>query len=57
MQAHGKPGIGRLRTGYLGTIGKLTDAQIRKAKKADKAHRLSAGVGLHLEISAAGGKL
>ncbi len=35
----------------------LTDAQVKKAKKQDKAYKLSDGGGLHLYVSKAGGKL
>jgi integrase len=35
----------------------LTDTQIRKAKAADKPYKLADGAGLHLFVSAAGGKL
>ena len=35
----------------------LTDAQIRKAKAADKPYKLTDGGGLHLYIAPAGGKL
>jgi len=35
----------------------LTDAQIRKAKAADKPYKLTDGAGLHVYVTPAGGKL
>jgi hypothetical protein len=34
----------------------LTDAQIRKAKAADKPYKLTDGAGLHVYVTPAGGK-
>ncbi len=35
----------------------LTDREIQATKARDKLYRLADGAGLHLEVSAAGGKL
>jgi hypothetical protein len=51
-----KPGIVSAGPGMLGTP-MLTDAQIRKAKAADKPYKLTDGAGLHVYVTPAGGKL
>jgi len=45
-----KPGIGAAGPGMLGAP-MLTDAQIRKAKAADRPYKLTDGGGLHLCVT------